>query len=310
MVKVSKPTRAAKKERAPIDEVDASETPAKRTWEELVKKAGKATDEEVELFTTTTPATELVRLGASVRSQRLLTDGRRWLGQIWIYWSKLSAKEKSEWIGFSDARFRAVLADFLALKHAYERNAAAPSRTADEARDVVNANALYERGQEVRNTLVESLKQASGGDRALRAAIEAANTTAQEPKRLAKTLNNLVDEARKAAARDAKLARRFEADQITAAKLDEIEKLAVEIDRSGDSGGARAGSPVPQSEIDRLDGVCIERMRGLRAVFNAKKASDRRVPALVPFATRSVFGLGSDSAEPTKLDPGEPTPKG
>lgn len=264
--------------------------PPKYTWEALRKHIGDPTDEERRIFAEPIAVAELVRDGASVRSERILTDGLRWLGLLWVYWSKLTPEEKQRVRGFSDGRLRVSLAHFLALRQALERNRAVASRAASHARAVAEAEERYRRGQWTRRQLTVALGESFSGHPALAAALAAADAKAKDAKQLSKTLRDLVAIGRSALASDPVLAEALRADGVDDAYLSSIEQLSADLEVDAGDRGVAGEAPVSQSEIDRLDGLCLAAMRRMRRVFALHKKVDPRVPALAAIATRTVFG--------------------
>jgi hypothetical protein len=291
-----------------VDEFESVGPPAKYTWEALRKAVGEASPEEQKTFAEAASVAELVKEGATVRSERLLTDGRRWLGQLWPYWSKLSAREKSQVVGFSDGRLRVTLSHFLTLLRALQTINKAPNHAAEHAKTVAEADARYRRGQWLRVQLVTALTESMRGNEAMLAALSAANTKATDAKQLARSLRNIVALAKSAIATESALAAQLRADGVTDEYLDRLVAVADQLEVDAEGGGVAGERPVSQTEIDRLDGLCIAAMRRMLRVFRVHQKVDPRVPTLVPIATRSVFkpkSLGNGSEEPEEGEDGE-----
>jgi hypothetical protein len=269
--------------------VDVAALPPKYTWERLHKLIGDPTEQERRIFAENIAATELVKAGASVRSERILTDGLRWLGQLWMYWSKLTQQEKERVKGFSDGRLRVTLGHFLALRQAVERNQAAPSRVASHAKAVAEAEARMRYGKLLRRQLRVALEESSRGRPSLVASLRAVDVKTQDAKQLSKALRDLVAVGRSVLASERALAEALRTDGIDEAYLSSIEQHAAALEADAGDRGVLAETPVPQSEIDRLDGLCIAAMRRMRRVFSLQKNVDPRVPTLAAIATRSVF---------------------
>jgi hypothetical protein len=315
MAKDKSPSRtapAARAKKAPgvtAAEVAASSgEPARYTWVELKKRIGEPSAEELEVYAVHVPDEELVKAGATVKSQRLLTDGRRWLGQLWPYWSKLSADDKQNILGFSDARLRVTLAHFLALDSAIRSNESAPNVAIDHARVVAEADARYRKGQREREAFAAALRGAVTSDASIAAQLAAANTPATNASDLAATLRNLAALALAAVGPTSNAARALRADGFTDARIEALSTLAGELDRDASRGGAGGARPVSQAEIDRLDGVCIAHMQHIRSVFRTAKKSDPRVPTLQAIATRSVFWTGRRAKAAAATDKGAAKP--
>jgi hypothetical protein len=287
-----------------------NDAPARYTWEQLAAKIGDASEQEFEDFSVNVSTADLVKQGATVRSERILTDGLRWIGQIYQFWSKLKPAERAEFIGFSDARMRVLFARLRALKSAVARNAAAPNHAAALAKAVREAEETYRRGQRSRRRLVSALVQAAQSDASLAAQVAAANQPASDAAQLAKTLRALADVARAATASRAVATHgQLQRDGVTDAWLDQLVALAAALEAAAGTGGKASEKPIPQSEIDRLDGVCLLVLQDVRRVFAAAQEEDPRVPTLVPLATRSVFGMSSGGPEEKPAPSEEDRPK-
>lgn len=272
-----------------------SDEPARYSWTQLAKKIQPASKQELEQFAIKVPVASLVELGATVRSERILTDGLRWLGQIVLFWTKLDNEGREAFVGFSDQRLRVLYSRLLALKSAVERNSAAPDLEVDHVAAVSRADAAYKRGQRLRAITVRALEQAASSEASLAPQIVEANTSAQTPVELIKTLRSLATLVKKSLANES-IRAQLEADGVHSGLVKRLSDIAAEIERGADSKGAHGSKPVPQSEIDRLDGECLLTMKHVRAVFAEAKLSDPRVPTLTPLSTRSALGLRADSA--------------
>ena len=283
-----------------------SEEPARYSWKQLAKKIQPASKQELEQFAINVPVASLVELGATVRSERILTDGLRWLGQIVAFWTKLDKEGREAFVGFSDQRLRVLSSMLLALKSAVERNSAAPNLELDHAAAVSRADAAYKRGQRLRALTVRALEQAASSEASLAPQIVEANTSAQSPVELIKTLRSLATLVKKSLANES-LRAQLEADGVHSGLVKRLTDIAAELKNGVDSNGAHGSKPVPQSEIDQLDGECLLTMKLVRAVFAEAKLSDPRVPTLTPLSTRSALGLRTDST-PSADEKQPPTP--
>ena len=119
-----------------------AEPVARYTWEEIRARVPAADAKTLARYPVAATPNELIKEGATLRSERILTDLRLWLGDIVAWWSKLTPEERAATVGFSDARLQVVTHHAFALiglvrraskSHAKSDHAAADTAASDAA---------------------------------------------------------------------------------------------------------------------------------------------------------------------------------
>ncbi len=115
---------------------------ARYTWEEIRARVRAADAKTLARYPVAATLAELIKEGAALRSERILTDLRLWLDDIVAWWSKLTPEERAATVGFSDARLQVVTHHAFALiglvrraskSHAKSDHAAAADTAASDA---------------------------------------------------------------------------------------------------------------------------------------------------------------------------------
>lgn len=300
-VDITAPTPAASDTPPP----QPDDTP-RYTWAEIRAKVKPATESDLAVYAVQASAKALVEDGANIDSVHILTDLRLWIGQLYDWWSKLSAERKRAVIGFSDARLRAVTHHALRLLDLSERSNHSDTVKIEQAAAVARANAAYAQGQTLRRTLTAVLIQAASADTTFKPEVDASDKPADNAVALQQTLRNLVATARKALKAGNKVGHVLAADNLTEEALAQFETLIVTIGAThGDTRGSASSGPVTKAELNQQDGVCLAFMRGLRAVTKVLREDDPTVPVLIPRATASVFGMGRKKKTAKPVSGGE-----
>ncbi len=286
---------------APLDEGPEAPDKPRYSWAQIRKKVKHASPEELEIYRVRIAPTELVKRGAQLRSERILTDMRTWLGQIIDWWSKQSAAQRAEIVGFSDARLRVVTHHAFVLQDLVAR-AAHPAQTRiDHAGAVARNEAAYAAAQHARQMLRAALDGASPMVKGWAAQVATADVAAGDPVKLPKTLKLLVGLGTKALTANKEVAAVLRADGLDEAALARFAALGTALTESHEQvRGAAATGDVSQADLDLQDGVCLQFMSQLRGVFANLRAQDRGAPLLLARSTHRVFGSGrrAESVDP------------
>lgn len=316
MAKPSKPVRPSRAKKSPPPA--AAETPtdaapvdeaARYTWAQLRATVKPPSDEALALYELRAPRSELVTRGAQLRSERVLTDLRLWLGQILDWWRRLPAKRRAEVALFSEDRLRVVAHHAFALYDLVERAGARNKARIDHAEAVAKADKAFRDAQRARQVLRVALDQAAEADAGFGATVETADAPASDAQKLQRTLGSLIDLARRELEKRSDVGRVLAADGAAAALTRGDAALKALKETHEATRGAAPKGPVTQTELDALDGVCLTYMAHLRTAFRELKEDDPSAPTLVPRATRSVFGVrrrSEDNATTPKETEKEP----
>lgn len=290
-----RPSRAKKPPRlaaeTPTDDAPVDEA-ARYTWAQLRATVKPPSDEALALYKLRAPRSELVSRGAKLRSERVLTDLRLWLGQIVDWWRRLPAKRRAEVALFSEDRLRVIAHHAFSLYDLVERAGARNKARVDHAEAVAKADTAFREAQRARQVLRLALDQAAEADGGFGARVDAADEPSDnDAEKLQRTLGSLIDLARGEMEKRSDVGRLLAADGAAAALTRGDIALKALKEAHESTRGAAPKGPVTQTELDALDGACLTYMGHLRAAFRALKEDDPSAPTLVPRATASVFGV-------------------
>lgn len=304
-----KPQPAARPAAAPVDEDASGPAKPRYTWEQIRAKVKPATPEELEIYRVRVPQAELVARGAQLRSERILTDLRTWIGQLVDWWSKVPAAQRVEMVGFSDARLRVLTHHAFVLQDLVARANEPQKARIDYAGAVARNDAAYRKAQHTRQVLRKVLDGAGAAEEGWAAQVAAADVAASTSATLPKTLKNLLDLAAKALAANRAVGAMLRADGLNEAALARFTAVYAALQESHEqTRGTAATGEVTQSNLDLQDGICLHQMVHLRGVLSELRSEDPSVPPLVPRATRGVIGPRSRAEADGNLGEGEAKP--
>ena len=288
-----------------------AEPVARYTWEEIRARVPAADAKTLARYPVAATPNELIKEGATLRSERILTDLRLWLGDIVAWWSKLTPEERAATVGFSDARLQVVTHHAFALIGLVRRASKSHAKS-DHAAAVAVADTAYANAQRDRHLLRAVLDQAAPAAVGFAQSVAAADTAASDTAALDRTLGALVELARDTLRRGGPVAEVLTADGLTEASLSRYVAARAALRETHEKiRGAAGDGPVAQSELDQQDGLLLLHMEGLRKTFRALRAHDRRAPQLIARSTGSYFGRRArkpDAAAPPPADGGKATP--
>lgn len=257
------------------------------TLTQLVQLLGAPSDADRVLFAVTEDTATMQEMGAKMASNRILTDGERWLGQVYTAQKELAADTQP----IPAALLRVTLAELQKLS-AYQTNAKSDKATQEQARAVAITEAREARTSLLadRQKVLTLLRTAARGDATLLAAIESIVGTVETPVGLQVSVQQLLQLARTWIAVGGLAGQRLRVLRVTDAEIARIHEAAgayVELQARAD--GARTALPVTQTEIDIQDGICLVLLTELYRLSKALRLQDLSVPALHPIALRSFF---------------------
>jgi hypothetical protein len=278
------------------------------SWNDLAAAVGPASSDDLAAYSITVPADQLTELGTHIRSERILTDARRWSSQLVDFEDRPAHPPV---VGYTTGMLRVLVRECITLRGMLDT-----SRTEAGARDLAAAGnsaaaaAIYNRALTDIDTLEAALHSAARGDVARDAVIDAARGKVGSYPEAAATLRGLVKLATSWLA-DAKspVAKRLDAGGLDDAMLAQMDETADGVEGLGEiATGPRPSGQIPQASIDHQDGVVLTHMRLLMNVFDAAHAKDATVPRLVPVSTRRILGRHKHvvAADPTPTVPTKP----
>lgn len=279
------------------------------TWDFVLALVPAPTPEAVARYTLKTPTAELVELGATIRTEKVLTDLVRWSGQVAEFLPKVTPAQRRLLLGFSDSFFSVLVYEGKKLREMLESRSG--NKDAREAKRVAVLGAAakgYSDGMDERERLTNALVGVAEHDTGkLRERIDQAEGTVESAEDLVRSLKALAALARTLLADPTtQVAQQLVDGGVTNEELDAFEATAEAVKSTADAAtGARAQGPVSQAELDEQDAVCLTHMGRLMRIFNTAHGKDPSVPHLVPISSRRV--LAASRKRPAT--PTEPKPK-
>lgn len=273
------------------------------TLDQLRKHLGAPDAAQLEATAPEEAREELVKLGAQIRSARILTDSARIYGLAYAAWQKATAEQKETLLGFSEQLLAVAVDRALALRalsgDADEAQHADTTRAAELARAAQDA---FSRGMIRRDHLYTALRTIAGRDAALRARVDAARGTAEDAEALARGLSRLAKLGRELCGhKKGPLAARVKLARLSEKHLAAIDALAEEVKASARAAAGRAtAQKTAQGDVDHLDGVNLALLGDIVSAFESAHDLDPTIPRLVPIATRRFLG------KHTRKKPGAP----
>ena len=279
------------------------------TWDFVLALVPAPTPEAVARYTLKTPTAELVELGATIRTEKVLTDLVRWSGQVAEFLPKVTPAQRRLLLGFSDSFFSVLVYEGKKLREMLESRSG--NKDAREAKRVAVLGAAaksYSDGMDERERLTNALVGVAEHDTGkLRERIDQAEGTVESAEDLVRSLKALAALARALLADPTtQVAQQLVDGGVTNEELDAFEATAEEVkSTAAAAAGARAQGAVTQAELDEQDAVCLTHMGRLMRIFRTAHSKDPSVPHLVPNSSRRV--LAPSRKRPAT--PTEPKPK-
>lgn len=279
------------------------------TWDFVLALVPAPTPEAVARYTLKTPTAELVELGATIRTEKVLTDLVRWSGQVAEFLPKVTPAQRRLLLGFSDSFFSVLVYEGKKLREMLESRSG--NKDAREAKRVAVLGAAaksYSDGMDERERLTNALVGVAEHDTGkLRERIDQAEGTVDSAEDLVRSLKALAALARTLLADPTtQVAQQLVDGGVTNEELDAFEATAEAVkSTAAAAAGARAQGAVTQAELDEQDAVCLTHMGRLMRIFRTAHSKDPSVPHLVPNSSRRV--LAPSRKRPAT--PTEPKPK-
>ncbi|HEX2568166.1 MAG TPA: hypothetical protein VH877_01325 [Polyangia bacterium] len=240
------------------------------------------------------PTANLVALGATISTRRIVTDATRLYGLIHDYWQRATPEKRRRVRGFSLPLLAVAVDQAYRLEQMMDRQRT--KRAADgTTRAVLDATlkAARDTGLGLRDQAASALLDAAGQDPVLREELTSSVGRADPPDALALGLANLAKLLRRwLGLGDAALATR-----LALANLDE--GYASELDQAGQQLLAAATAarlrptPVTQGELDLLEGINLMLLGQIVRAFRHAHQLDPTIPRPIPIATRRFFSRRS-----------------
>lgn len=274
---------------------------------DLAAKVGKPDAKLLAGLLAGTSDAELVAVGKTIDTSRIVKDASRIYAEAWAWWSSASAAERRLVRGVSHellaiAVHEAVELEALRASIQDEGVAETASRVEVDAQaDQVSGDALH-----LRDQAYDALRDAAAHDAGLREAVKAACGTAESADSLARGLEGLAGLLTSWIARkDASLSARLALASLDADYAAELGEAATAV-RAKDAARERGKrSRLAQGTLDRKDGVSVLLLGQVLRGFSAAHERKPTIPKLQPISTRRLWSRrGAKGAEASQ----EPAP--
>jgi hypothetical protein len=245
---------------------------------------------------------ELIKLGAQIASDRILTDVDGLYSLAYVFWIKATEAQKSLLTGFSEGVLRYAVDRALALRDLTSTASGSGFMDTKEIarRKKVAADAFSD-GVSLRDRARNTLKKAAP-DVATIDIINNAVGTAEDDEKLAAALERFAGIGEKMLSTQDEVAKaRLEEVRLTKTFMTELTDAAKKVRKTAqDAATQTTVKHTTQGDIDRLDGVNLVILKEMVHTFEDAHDKDPSIPRLVPNSTRRL--LGGKKAKPTTED--------
>ena len=286
---------------APRPEPDQSDDPIP-ALELLAKDVGKPDRALLDAVIAGTSNDALVKIGTTILTSRVVTDGARLYAEAWSFWKGATASQKARLRGFSLPLLALAVAQLRTL-HQLETDIAEKSLEAGTNRAVKQKAAAVAttKGVALRDQAYDALRDAAAQDGALRTLVEESFGTTEDGAALAGGLEGLAAVLRSwlKNKKDAGLAGRLELGALDADYAEELEAAAKTVrTTAAQAGRLRGGTKASQAALDREDGINVLFLGQIIRAFDGAHTLDPTIPKLVPIATRRLFNRNPKKKHP------------
>jgi len=277
----------------------------------LQKEVGKPNKKLLaDLLAGTTPEA-LVRVGTTILSGRIVTDGMRIYPEAWAFWTRASPGQKATLRGFSQPLLALGVHKLSELRDLEEQ-------VGEETKDTRTTRVTGEKEAQIvmtraialRDQAYTALRETAGSAGALRKTLDEKFGTADTAKNLAGGLDAFAGLLREWLEQkdNPGLTGRLVLASLDDDYAGDLEAAAAKVRATADAGGRRTtNSKATQANLDLEDGINVVILGQIIRAFERAHDLDPTIPRLVPISTRRLFNR--KSAKKAKPDD-EGTPKG
>jgi len=249
---------------------------------------------------------DLVKLGSSIHTSRIVTDVARLYGEAHEFWSQAAEQQKKKLKGFSQPLLALAVQQALSLEMLLEqRQSTGQQEGARTAVSEEEARKTSSRGITLRDQAYTALRESAGRQGTHRAELDATVGTAETPDALATGLEGLATLLGRWLTEGGDLGLRLSLASLDDAYAQELSGAARDIRATSAATHRRpASNKVTQSQLDREDGVSVLLLGQIIRAFERAHDLDPTIPRLVPIATRRLFSRRSPRKAPDGTHPG------
>jgi hypothetical protein len=296
--------------KAPDEEQDPT-----HALEILASEVGEPPKSALKAILAGTSDADLVKVGKSILSGRIVTDAARIYRIAWDFYQEATEEQKRRLRGFSRPLLSLAVQQALALQQLDQQLAAKTASTGvtraghDKVAQAAQSSAVV-----LRDQAYDALRDAAGHDEKLRAQVGAAVGVATTSDTLARGLEQLASLLRQwLKSKDETLTGRIELANLDDAYAKELDTAAKKLRGAAAQAASRpAAQKVTQGALDRADGINILVMGQILRAFDGAHGIDPTIPRLVPISTRRLFNRSTKKKEtdkPEALDEPEEAPE-
>lgn len=279
------------------------EAGAPHVLDALVVRVDKHDPKLLDAIVRGTSNDELVGLGATVATSRLVTDGVRLYGEALDFLEGASEEQRRRLRGVSRALLSVAVHHLVALR-ALEVGVVERSQGSAVARVGldVEARQTVSGAVALRDQAYDALRDAAGLNEAAREQVKEAFGVADPPEKLALGLDAMAKLlVAWLGSKDAGLRTRLELANLDKSYADELTGAAREVRAAVAKASQRTSAKATQAALDREDGVQALLLGQIIRAFEGAHGRDATIPRLVPISTRRLFNRNSkkrDTAPP------------
>ncbi len=301
-------------EPAPVSRTpDDTEAEPVDTLEDLVRRAGDATEEEALAYVEGMTDMELVSLGAQVATTRIDVDTARLYGKALRFFDSATVAQRQAVPGVTPDMLRvAIWTARRGQQKAEQRDQGKAARSSGKAERQTDADVRRAEGLTRREQLHGALEALGKKDTKTKSQIAKAYGSIASPQAHADSLVAMAKLCRTMLAdKSPGAVTRRRGSAITEEWLSQTEVLAERVKATGKTATAVQGdAPVTQAEVDRYDGINLRLLELFVEAFDTGHKVDPQIPRLIPISLRRWFSRGlrqpaSEAVAPTGAGDGK-----
>lgn len=260
----------------------------------LVASTGKPDRTLLHALLDGTSNAELVKIGRSVRTERILVDTARIFATAWSWWQEAPKEQRDMVRGASQELLVLAIHQALELERMRAvREGAATSEETSRAALEKEAELAVATALALRDQAYDAMRDAAGQDTKLRSEVAMAVGTAENEEALAlglEALSRVLNDWLTGRKGDNSFAVRLSLANLDKSYASSLHAAALRVRTTAAKVGAIApNSQVTQADLDRAGGINVLLLGQLIRAFDGAHNINSSVPRLVPISTRRLF---------------------
>jgi hypothetical protein len=280
--------------------------------EGLALKLPKPQKKHLDAILDGTSEQELVAIGTTIASSRIITDEPRIFNEAWSFYEQASPAQRAILRGFSPALLAVAVNQAIELQRmltVHETNAHSSGRVRSEGETSLSVQFSDAIG--LRDQAYGAMRDAAHAKQLL-ASLDACVGTAESADALAFGLTEVGGLLRSwLKSGDSGLLARLDIAGLDASYADEMEAAAKALRTATAKAAARGtAAKITQGALDRQDGIAFILLRQIVRAFESAHDRSPTIPRLVPIATRRLFNRAKKKKDETTTAGGSTTGQG